>query len=454
MATLVSREALAPGVEGIEQTRSRMVQLIRAGAKDLAVREEATRAVQLVRPHDYSGEIAAVFDYMTGLEAAPYRLDPVDVELLQSPTAPSKGRDCDCMVVKAGAMLESIGHPVRVVIGAPRRPLPGMPPEYRHTWLEVFDRSKRLWIPFDPVLHLRRSGVAAHAGEVLPHAVTKRFPVRGSNISRGGRAHAVGVSGLGEVGELGKLSFKGFRRFIKNFDITDSRKIGGQVLRRALSKVPGGSVVVDAADGLAAARRTIKKVTGVDLSKAARAVASGNKRAVAAMVKGAAGTAINQMAPGVAQQLRSAQAVVHQARQVRAALPRAAAVLPQALPRVAAALPRLPRPPTVQRAASVVARAQQPVAVELLPVEVAPEVDAAAPVAVEVEVSQEAAPPIMELEQESAPAPVLEYEPPGEGSDEPAPLSGFMDRLKARAVRQLRSNGTARALRIARPRGR
>jgi hypothetical protein len=254
-----------------------MVQNIRTNARDVEVIDKARRIVRHVRPHNYSGEIRAVFDWMVGLEGSPYRLDPVDVELLQGPKSGSAGRDCDCMVVTCGSFLEALGHPCRVVIGAQRSPPPGQPPNFHHTWLEVWDRAARRWVSFDPVLHLRKPGTFAQVGDVMLHAVTRRFAVSKHGYTEG-RVHGYGRTGGakrrrgqprggGLAGVDGIFSKGGFlRNLVKKFDVTDSKQIGGKLLRSAAGFVPGGNAIITAADGIAKARQVVKKVTGVDPS--------------------------------------------------------------------------------------------------------------------------------------------------------------------------------------------
>ncbi|WP_338866293.1 transglutaminase domain-containing protein [Myxococcus stipitatus] len=317
-----------------------MVRLIRDGAKDQDVRAEALAAVELVRPHDKSGEIQAVWDYMTGLEAAPYRFDPVDQELLQGPAVQTKGRDCDCMVVKAGAMLESLGHPTRVVIGAARAPGLGEAPSFNHTWLEVYDRDRRDWLSFDPVLHLRKPGQVARLGDVLPHAVTRRFPV--TSDESGGRARQVvqvRVAGgdlagaqLGDIGFLKKL-VKKVRKVAKKFDPTNPNALGGKLLRAGMSFVPGGGAIIAAADTVANVRSTVKKVTGIDPSKALRAVVKGGRKggaggALRAAVQSAAPAAIRKVTPALPKQVRSLVSRKPAVRRVTAA--RAPVIAPSA----------------------------------------------------------------------------------------------------------------------------
>ncbi|WP_224369718.1 hypothetical protein [Hyalangium versicolor] len=288
----VRREPLLPGTEGVDRTRARMLELIREGSKDPEVQDEARRAAFLARPHDYHGEIQAVWDYMTGLEAAPYRLDPVDAELLQGAAVPSRGRDCDCAVIKAGSLFEAIGHPVFVIIGARRAPRPGEPVRYNHTWLEVWCRSCGQVHSFDPVLDLLRPAERAQLGDVLPHAVTRRFPVSLSTLGytegaprrarrRGGARPPPGLSGLGGF-SLKKLA-KGVAKVATS-------KVGGAILKKAISFVPGGSAALTAID---VASKGVKVINAV------------KKGGVGGLAKAAAPMLLDKVAPGLSAAVKS-----------------------------------------------------------------------------------------------------------------------------------------------------
>lgn len=280
----VQREPLRAGVAGVERTRQRMVQLISEGSKEPAVIDEARRAVLHVRPHDYHGEIQAVWDYLTGLTAAPYRLDPVDAELLQGAAVPSAGRDCDCMVIKAGSLFEAIGHPVEVVIAARRKPPPGMAPRYGHTWLRVFCRACRRWHDFDPVLDLLAPGERAQLGQSLPHEVVRRFRVSalGYTEARGQEwEEGLGLQGMDGF-SLKKLA-KGVATVGKVAAKAATSKVGGALIKNALTFVPGGQAALTAINVAS---------KGVQLAKA---VKSGG---VKGLVKAAAPLVLDRLAPG------------------------------------------------------------------------------------------------------------------------------------------------------------
>jgi hypothetical protein len=154
--TGIVREPLQPGRAGLRQSVAHILNRIRAAGKDLQVRRLAVNIVRNVAPGDFSGEIKAIFDWSVSLQAPPYRLDPVDVELIRGCMAAvnSNGIDCDDSDVMCGGLLESIGHPVDVVTVDMNVGREG-PAVHHHTKLAVYDRSKGAQVPFDPVLRLR-----------------------------------------------------------------------------------------------------------------------------------------------------------------------------------------------------------------------------------------------------------------------------------------------------------
>jgi hypothetical protein len=127
----------------------RIRELIRAGAKDFYVRQKAIDVLlaRRVRPKDYLGEIKALFEWVQ--QHVRYTKDPFRVEVLH--TAPRllalRAGDCDDMAILLGAMLESIGHPVRLVLTGPD---PLRPRFFSHIYLEVRHRGR--WIPLDATM--------------------------------------------------------------------------------------------------------------------------------------------------------------------------------------------------------------------------------------------------------------------------------------------------------------
>jgi hypothetical protein len=145
----VSLHHIPTGLRGTEKTVEHVQALIRDGAKDFHVRQKAIDILleKAVKPKDYLGEIKALFEWVQ--QHVRYTKDTYQVEVLHSARRMLELRagDCDDMAILLGAMLEAIGHPVRLVIIGPdpfRRDL------FTHIYLEVLHRGR--WIPLDPTM--------------------------------------------------------------------------------------------------------------------------------------------------------------------------------------------------------------------------------------------------------------------------------------------------------------
>jgi transglutaminase-like putative cysteine protease len=135
------------GYAGTQRTVRDIQRLIREGARDFFVRQHAIDVLleRQVRPRDYIGEIKALFEWVQ--RNVRYTKDPFCVEVLHS--APRmlelRAGDCDDMAILLGAMLEAIGHPVRLVLTGPHLQRPDL---LTHVHLEVWERNR--WIALDP----------------------------------------------------------------------------------------------------------------------------------------------------------------------------------------------------------------------------------------------------------------------------------------------------------------
>ena len=137
------------GALGTQKTVEHVQALIRAGAKDFYVRQKSIDIVleKHVKPKDYLGEIKALFEWVQ--QHIRYTKDTFQVEVLHSAKRMLELRagDCDDMAILLGAMLEAIGHPVRLVIIGPD---PLRQDLFTHIYLEVFHKGR--WISLDATM--------------------------------------------------------------------------------------------------------------------------------------------------------------------------------------------------------------------------------------------------------------------------------------------------------------
>jgi hypothetical protein len=137
------------GYLGTQRTVEHIKMLIRGGAKDFYVRQKAIDILleKAVKPKDYLGEIKALFEWVQ--HNVRYTKDPFRVEVLHSARRMLELRagDCDDMTILLGAMLEAIGHPVRLVLTGPD---PLRPKLFSHIYLEVDHKGH--WISLDATM--------------------------------------------------------------------------------------------------------------------------------------------------------------------------------------------------------------------------------------------------------------------------------------------------------------
>jgi transglutaminase-like putative cysteine protease len=137
------------GYPGTRRTVEHMRALIRAGVKDFYVRQKAIDILleKRVPPKSYLGEIRALFEWVQA--NIRYTKDPFRLELLHSARRMLELRagDCDDVAILLGALLEAVGHPVRLVLIGPD---PRRPRLFSHVYVEVHHRGR--WIPVDATM--------------------------------------------------------------------------------------------------------------------------------------------------------------------------------------------------------------------------------------------------------------------------------------------------------------
>ncbi|HSL03217.1 MAG TPA: transglutaminase-like domain-containing protein [Nitrospiraceae bacterium] len=145
----ISLRHIPRGALGTQQTVEHVQALIRAGAKDFYVRQKSIDILleKHITPKDYLAEIKALFEWVQ--QHIRYTKDTFQVEMLHSARRMLELRagDCDDMAILLGAMLEAIGHPVRLVIIGPD---PLRQDLFTHIYLEVFHKGR--WIPLDATM--------------------------------------------------------------------------------------------------------------------------------------------------------------------------------------------------------------------------------------------------------------------------------------------------------------
>jgi len=193
------------GYRGTRRTAEHMGRLIREGAKDFYVRQKAIDILldRGIRPKDYLGEVRALFEWVQ--RNVRYTKDPFHVELLHAPRRMLELRagDCDDMSIVLGAMLEAVGHPVRLVLVGPDRSRPDL---FSHVYLEA--RHQGRWIALDPTMPhpmgwapqgLNKQVIAVPRGPGAKEDGGPDAMSHGYGLAQDDLTQVLGFGGVGEV---------------------------------------------------------------------------------------------------------------------------------------------------------------------------------------------------------------------------------------------------------------
>ena len=129
--TTVTLQAIPSGPAGIRATLRKMRRLIKKYKTAPAIRAISQKIVQSVPEKNYSAEAKAIFKFVQS--KVRYTRDIHGVETLQTPiqTLKMMSGDCDDQVTLCGAMLQSVGHPVRLIACG------HFPKRFTHVFLET-----------------------------------------------------------------------------------------------------------------------------------------------------------------------------------------------------------------------------------------------------------------------------------------------------------------------------
>lgn len=140
--------------------------LIEEGKKDIVIRTTAEKIVQYIEPKDYEREVKAVYNFV--VRRLRYTKDIHRVETVHRAREllrrHKKAADCDDFVILTGALLQSIGHPVRIVIIGNNYL---DKEDYSHIYIQVMAGKK--WVSLDG------SVPGAKAGWEAPKYATKKI---------------------------------------------------------------------------------------------------------------------------------------------------------------------------------------------------------------------------------------------------------------------------------------
>jgi len=150
----VIRRPIPDGREGTLRSADEIMQQIRIGTTSWDVRHATVKALNEagIQGRDYEGETRAIFYWVK--RNLPFRQDPVgDTELIHSAAALLRlmkegagGADCDDHVILLGAMLRTVGIPVRLVLLGNDHEHPRL---WNHIYLEAQPLHGGSWMALD-----------------------------------------------------------------------------------------------------------------------------------------------------------------------------------------------------------------------------------------------------------------------------------------------------------------
>jgi transglutaminase-like putative cysteine protease len=131
---------LSEGPTGTAETLDAMVRLTKVYRSTLPIRQLAERIINTIPGKSYYEEVMAVRDWVR--DNIRYTQDVYDVETLQTPLALLNSRqgDCDDQAMLVGALLQSIGKPIRY------RAIGLQADQYDHVYAETRAFGSGPWI--------------------------------------------------------------------------------------------------------------------------------------------------------------------------------------------------------------------------------------------------------------------------------------------------------------------
>jgi len=133
----------ASGHAGVFVTARLIRDAINAGKRRGEIIQAATSLIYTTPERDELHEVRAVFEWVR--DSIRYVRDPHGLESLAAPhvTLRRMTGDCDDQVALLGALLESVGYPVRLIIAAYQEP-----GSWEHVYAQAY--ANGAWIDLDP----------------------------------------------------------------------------------------------------------------------------------------------------------------------------------------------------------------------------------------------------------------------------------------------------------------
>lgn len=153
----VTMQEIPYGNSGIMVSADNLVRIIKQCRTNPELRFLAEDIVQHCKNKDYKCEINSIYNWVR--KNIRFTRDPYRVEMLRDPLVNiERGNgDCDDHTIILNSLLQSIGHPTRVVLVASRKKHPDI---FNHVFTEVaVDTTEgRKWIPLDTTVSYAKVG--------------------------------------------------------------------------------------------------------------------------------------------------------------------------------------------------------------------------------------------------------------------------------------------------------
>ncbi len=140
------------GVKNLKERVALINYFIQQGKKDAQIRQLASSILSqkcgedwCIPEKEWESEVEAIFMYVR--RNVRYTLDPWELELFQKArrSLENKTADCDDQVILAGAMLQAVGYPLRLIVVDTGKG------GYSHIYMSVGlpPMNPKKWLPFD-----------------------------------------------------------------------------------------------------------------------------------------------------------------------------------------------------------------------------------------------------------------------------------------------------------------
>jgi hypothetical protein len=156
------------GIEGTRYTLGLMRDLARQGALDTMIRQQAVSQTMNVKPKDWNGEVAALFNFVQNKIRYVRDIDGVETLHTARRVLQNAAGDCDDKSILLAAMLKSLSHGARFHAVGFRDGN-----SCQHVFVEAQPGKRGPWIALDPTMNFPAGWSPAVAGRAKKSIVVE-----------------------------------------------------------------------------------------------------------------------------------------------------------------------------------------------------------------------------------------------------------------------------------------